>query len=119
VLFPKEAHWLDAYVSELVSFPNSKYDDQVDSTVYALAWSTNQRGSASGWIEYYRRLAEPAASRPAFSRMIRLKPPKAITNYYDVKGNEFKALPDGTFEFPEEEARRLIGYGWQRVDGTA
>jgi predicted phage terminase large subunit-like protein len=119
VLFPKEAHWLDAYVSELVSFPNSKYDDQVDSTVYALAWSTNQLNSAWKWIEYYRRLAERASSGAASTRMTRLKPPTAITNYSDVNGNEFKALPDGTFEFPEEEARRLIGYGWQRVDGTA
>jgi predicted phage terminase large subunit-like protein len=41
VLFPKEAHWLDTYLAELISFPNSKYDDQVDSTVFALAWSTS------------------------------------------------------------------------------
>ncbi len=41
VLFPKEAHWLEAYLAELISFPNSKYDDQVDSTVFALAWSTS------------------------------------------------------------------------------
>ena len=41
VLFPKEAPWLDAYLAELISFPNSKYDDQVDSTVFALAWSTS------------------------------------------------------------------------------
>jgi predicted phage terminase large subunit-like protein len=40
VLFPKEAHWLDTYLAELVTFPNSKNDDQVDSTVFALAWST-------------------------------------------------------------------------------
>jgi predicted phage terminase large subunit-like protein len=40
VLFPKRAHWLDAYLLELVTFPNSKHDDQVDSTVYALAWMT-------------------------------------------------------------------------------
>lgn len=40
VLFPKEAHWLETYLLELVTFPNSKYDDQVDSTVFALAWST-------------------------------------------------------------------------------
>jgi predicted phage terminase large subunit-like protein len=33
VLFPKEAHWLDTYLLELVTFPNSKNDDQVDSTV--------------------------------------------------------------------------------------
>jgi predicted phage terminase large subunit-like protein len=43
VAFPKEAHWLDTYVSELISFPNSKYDDQVDSTVFALAWATLNR----------------------------------------------------------------------------
>jgi predicted phage terminase large subunit-like protein len=41
VLFPKEAPWLEAYLAELISFPNSKYDDQVDSTVFALAWSTS------------------------------------------------------------------------------
>jgi len=41
VLFPKEAHWLETYLAELISFPNSKYDDQVDSTVFALAWSTS------------------------------------------------------------------------------
>ena len=40
VLFPKEAHWLDTYLLELLTFPNSKNDDQVDSTVFALAWST-------------------------------------------------------------------------------
>jgi predicted phage terminase large subunit-like protein len=42
VLFPKEASWLDTYLGELISFPNSKYDDQVDSTIFALAWSTSK-----------------------------------------------------------------------------
>ena len=40
VLFPNHAPWLEAYLRELLSFPNSKYDDQVDSTVFALAWVT-------------------------------------------------------------------------------
>ena len=44
VLLPKEASWLDSYVRELISFPNSKYDDQVDSTVFALAWSAEYSG---------------------------------------------------------------------------
>jgi phage terminase large subunit-like protein len=38
VLFPKDAPWLNAYLAELLAFPNSKHDDQVDSTVFALAW---------------------------------------------------------------------------------
>jgi len=45
VLFPKEAPWLHTYLSELLAFPNSKYTDQVDSTVFALAWTTSKRSS--------------------------------------------------------------------------
>jgi predicted phage terminase large subunit-like protein len=36
VLFPKEAHWLEAYLRELVTFPNSKNDDQ--SIPRSLRW---------------------------------------------------------------------------------
>jgi len=50
VLFPKDAHWLDAYLQQLLTFPNSKYDDQVDSTVFALAWSTLNI-STYGWSD--------------------------------------------------------------------
>ena len=53
VLFPKEARWLEAYLAELISFPNSKYDDQVDSTVFALAWSTTPgRSSYDGSLSW-------------------------------------------------------------------
>jgi phage terminase large subunit-like protein len=48
VLFPMEAHWLETYLTELLTFPNSKFDDQVDSTVFALAWMTSNR-SRSRW----------------------------------------------------------------------
>jgi predicted phage terminase large subunit-like protein len=36
VLLPRSAHWLRDYVQELISFPGSKHDDQVDSTTQAL-----------------------------------------------------------------------------------
>ncbi|MCW5686031.1 MAG: phage terminase large subunit [Pseudolabrys sp.] len=50
VLLPNKAPWLSAYTSELISFPNSKHDDQIDSTVFALAWTTlNPRWT--GWSE--------------------------------------------------------------------
>ena len=39
VHLPEEAHWLADYVSELIPFPAGRYDDQVDSTAQALAWS--------------------------------------------------------------------------------
>jgi hypothetical protein len=44
VLFPEMVPWLDAYVLELTTFPNSKYADQVDSTVNAIAWTTEESG---------------------------------------------------------------------------
>ena len=55
MLLPKQAPWMDAYIQELVSFPNAKNDDQVDSTVFALAWSTPS-GGARGWLKYYENL---------------------------------------------------------------
>ena len=55
VLFPSEAPWLADYVHELLTFPGSKHDDQVDSTTQALAW---MRIPLPGIIEYYRRLVE-------------------------------------------------------------
>jgi predicted phage terminase large subunit-like protein len=63
VLFPERADWLDIYLSELLSFPSSSYTDQVDSTVYALAWlSENPLPSGAlikrSWIHYYDQLPE-------------------------------------------------------------
>ena len=61
VLFPKRADWLETYLSELLSFPSSNYDDQVDSTVYALAWiGENPRWHGNvvkrSWLHYYTEL---------------------------------------------------------------
>src|SRR5271166_250405 len=65
-LFPEKAPWLDAYLLELTAFPNAKHDDQVDSTVNALAWSTqeaNKPGMALYWLtkmKYEQRKQELA-----------------------------------------------------------
>ena len=37
VLLPKEAPWLEDFVSELLSFPG-RHDDQVDALAQGLAW---------------------------------------------------------------------------------
>jgi predicted phage terminase large subunit-like protein len=39
VLIPKHAEWLPDYISELLGFPNAKYDDQVDVTSQYLDWA--------------------------------------------------------------------------------
>ena len=37
IVLPKDAPWLDALVSELLSFPG-RHDDQVDALTQGLAW---------------------------------------------------------------------------------
>jgi len=39
VYLPTEADWLACYLKELTAFPNSKHDDQADSTSQALDWA--------------------------------------------------------------------------------
>ncbi len=42
VILPREAPWLGPYLNELLAFPASKYDDQVDSTSQALKYLTTK-----------------------------------------------------------------------------
>jgi predicted phage terminase large subunit-like protein len=49
VHLPREAHWLEEYLTELTAFPRGRHDDQVDSTSQALAFLTAMN---DGWIEY-------------------------------------------------------------------
>lgn len=38
VLFPESAPWLDTFLKEVLTFPMSKHDDQVDSMAQAIKW---------------------------------------------------------------------------------
>ena len=64
VLFPEKAPWLEDYLQELTTFPNAKHDDQVDSTIQALAWHTQQAtapGMGIWWLtkmQYEQRMQE-------------------------------------------------------------
>ncbi|MGE3993004.1 phage terminase large subunit [Pseudorhodoplanes sp.] len=70
-LFPKKAEWLDIYLSELISFPSVSYDDQVDSTVYALAWIANNPIYSGtiikpSWFHYYTELPQNQQGKRVF-----------------------------------------------------
>jgi predicted phage terminase large subunit-like protein len=59
VHLPKEASWLEDYVEELVNFPHTKFSDQVDSTVHALAWdSGDPNRSFANYMGYLKLMAE-------------------------------------------------------------
>jgi predicted phage terminase large subunit-like protein len=116
VLFPKEAPWLDAYVHELVSFPNAKNDDQVDSTVFALAWST-PTGGAESWLEYYRILNERMnGNQSSKERMIPVRMPPGSSTHILITGRQVSVPENRIVEVTEEEFISLRAHGAKRVD---
>lgn len=42
VWLPKEAPWLDVFLKEVMAFPNSRHDDQVDAISQFLEWSSTR-----------------------------------------------------------------------------
>ncbi len=57
VRLPEQAHWLADYTHELISFPSSKFSDQVDATTQALEY-LQERMDEPGLIAYYRMEVE-------------------------------------------------------------
>ena len=117
-LFPKQAPWLDTYLHELVGFPNTKHDDQVDSTVFALAWSTPS-GGAEGWIQFYKDMAKKDLSNYSGTpKMVRVQLPVtgSSTTYQLITGRSVSVPDDRIVEMTEEEFLPLRIHGAIRID---
>jgi predicted phage terminase large subunit-like protein len=84
VHLPIEATWLAEYQHELATFPNSRYDDQADSTAQALDWiKQSQFNSCDGWIAYYRdRLARAQGITLSLTDRIMMRTPGPYMHYY-------------------------------------
>jgi predicted phage terminase large subunit-like protein len=115
VRFPKEAPWLDTYLNELVSFPNAKYDDQVDSTVFALAWKS---GGAWAWIKHYQNMSERGwGDQTGKDKMIRVQlPQQSSTTHLLITGRQINVPESRIVEMTEEEFLPLNNLGAKRVD---
>jgi hypothetical protein len=107
---------VDAYLLELVSFPNSKNDDQVDSTVFALAWSTSKL--EPGIIGFYRNEAAKIQGNAAGqSELIRvLVPANGSSHWYLITGRKVAIPPDRIIEVTEEELGAVLQAGGKRVN---
>jgi predicted phage terminase large subunit-like protein len=42
VYLPREAGWLDSFLTELLAFPSGRHDDQVDSVSQFLSWAARR-----------------------------------------------------------------------------
>src|SRR5260221_12264417 len=104
VLFPKDAHWLDTYLLELVTFPNSKNDDQVDSTVYALAWST-LHSAVPGIIQYYKNEVTRLTRDP--NKNVRVEAPPCRSYWMPISGRTVLIPEHRIVEVTEERAVQM------------
>lgn len=102
VHLPREADWLQAYVTELSAFPNWDHDDQVDSTTNALDWfSTN--GNFNALLRYYRDQAKEEERIAKGLVRIRLPPGKT----YNFPVEPYQLNGGAEYDVPEEAAEIL------------
>lgn len=59
VHFPQDAPWLAEYLHELLAFPATRYDDQVDSTSQFLSWYRRHRTSLYTPMTFAPIIIEP------------------------------------------------------------
>jgi predicted phage terminase large subunit-like protein len=117
VLFPQKAPWLDAYLLELTAFPNAKHDDQVDSTVNALAWLTEEAtkpGMNIYWLE--KRRHEQRQQELAGKGMIRVQVPQESSHWVLITGRKVAIPPSRIIEVTREELPAVLRNGGKRVD---
>jgi predicted phage terminase large subunit-like protein len=90
VHLPDKAAWLGEYLHELTTFPNSKYDDQADSTSQALDWIKScAMNETLGWIDYLKHYPEQT---PAGVRLSAIPQSKPCTNCSGVMSQR---IPSG------------------------
>ena len=96
--FPERAPWLDAYILELTTFPNAKHDDQVDSTVNALAWSTQEANKPGmNIIRYYEMEAAKLHQRDGEGDLVKVRS-LIYTTVQTSTGKSFNCVPGQIIE---------------------
>ena len=112
VHLPEEAHWLADYVSELTMFPAARYDDQVDSTAQALAWS-KQRPPGWAITEYYRQENERLKA-PQLGPSVRFLAPEGTTHVQGLSGRTY-LVRERIVEVDGADAPPLLGAGFRTI----
>jgi predicted phage terminase large subunit-like protein len=118
VHLPETAHWLPDYLHEMTMFPNGRFDDQVDSTAQALAW-TKVRPSDYGLLEWYLKESEKRKRDPETEGpMVRMRAPDGIGGAQLYSGRRVTIPAENRIvEMSTYDAGPLKNAGWLEVEG--
>jgi hypothetical protein len=102
-------------VLELISFPNAKHDDQVDSTVFALAWITaNPEPAAIRFVK--AEVARIGKASPARNDRKRVWVAPGPT-HWQFTMNDYVLIPeDRIIEVPADQVGPIIHQGGKLVE---
>jgi predicted phage terminase large subunit-like protein len=108
VHIPANLHWVADYLHEMSVFPNGRYDDQVDSTAQAIAW-TKLRPLYTGFLGFYKVLADEnrAAIETKEGPMVRLRVPDGIGSLQTWSGRHLTVPDDRIAEVSTYDAGPL------------
>ncbi len=115
---PQRAHWLGAFQSELLTFPASRFDDQVDAISMGLEWIRLEWGKRSvasiPMIQAFGLISGAAAGR--LSQTVELQAPHGITHFYAMgDGQAVLVGNDGRTKVKPEDVFPLLNAGFKRV----
>ena len=110
VRLPRKAPWLNTFVDELTSFPDTEHDDQVDSVSQFLEWIKQSARSSNPAI-----LAALCRQTAAPTGTVRLIAPPGV-NAWQAPYRSMRTVDnDGTLEIEECFAVSLLRAGWKRA----
>jgi predicted phage terminase large subunit-like protein len=113
VLLPRESEteqWLSDYIDELTTFPESEFNDQVDSTTQALVYDTSNTrfNNAMGAIELLTGDPNPETGGTGKKVKLRVLQAAGMMQFSDGRPNFYPPPPGGTFEIDEVTANTLV-----------
>ena len=116
VFLRRDAPWLEAYIAELTTFPDSEFSDQVNSTTQALAWDTQAANSTfTKSIQALNSLAGNANYGGQKMVKLRVKIGGGTVQFSDGRPNLNIPGAGEIFEIDEEAAARLAS-DWQKYE---
>lgn len=115
VSLPSDAAWVDEYLRELCSFPNTQYTDQVDATSQFLAWAREARSTAATWIAFNRQSKEENDVAQGFTEKLRAPDDYLQAEVRTRSGRQIPIFSDRIIAVGPADAEALIAAGWTRV----